>query len=75
MIPQKTSSSHYFYVSKSGKYRKWETYGLNTAERNGSWKVFAKNTMKLGCVIRVRMGVTVRRLQIKHGKLQLIKGY
>ena len=75
MIPQKTSSSHYFYVSKSGKYRKWETYGLNPAEINRSWYVFAENTMKLGCVIRIRMGVIVRRLQIKHGKLKLIKGY
>lgn len=75
MIPQKISSSYYFYVSKSGKYRKWETYGLNTAERNRSWNEFAKNTMKLGCVIRLRMGVVVRRLQLKHGKIKLVKGY
>lgn len=75
MIPQKESSSHYFYVSRAGKYRKWETYGLNMAEINQSWYIFAANTIKTGCVIRVRMGAIVRRVQIKHGKAQFIKGY
>lgn len=75
MLPQKESSSHYFYVSRAGKYRKWETYGLNMSEMNKSWRIFAENTIKSGCVIRVRMGVIVRRLQIKHGFVKLIKGY
>lgn len=75
MFPQKTSSSQYVYVSKNGKYRSWETYGLNMAEINRSWIKFAENTIKLGCVIRVRMGIIVRKLQIKHGKVRLVKNY